>query len=80
MVECKVKCEFSNGCRVESLDEQRVDLVHEKTRIAIEVYKGPNDLEFVNPRIVQMDELQKQIDEIAKQIGAQVLCQKCPWR
>lgn len=80
MVECKVKCNFNGGCKIASLDEQRVNLIHEKTRIAIEVYEGSEDLSFVNPKIKEMDSIQKQIDEIVKQIGAQVVCSKCPWR
>jgi hypothetical protein len=80
MVECKVKCEFDGGCRIASLDEQRVNLIHEKTRIAIDVVEGPENLEFIDPKIKEMDQLQKQIDEIVKQIGAQTICSKCPWR
>lgn len=80
MVESKVNCEFNGGCKIASLDERRVDLIHEITRIAIEVIEGPNNLEFVNPKIEEIDRIQKQIDEVVMQIGAQAICSKCPWR
>ena len=73
-------CEFKNGCTVARLYQKRLDLIHNKTEIYIQITVGPNDLNFVNSKMDQANLIKQAIDNVDMQIGAQIICAKCPWR
>lgn len=72
-------CEFKCGCTVAQLYEQRLNLSHEKTALCMEVVEGPDDLQIVNGKMNRVDQIKHEINNLDTQIGAQVVCSKCPW-